>query len=477
MANARPPNILLLWTDQQRNDTLPCHGNAVIQAPTLRRLGEESFIFRRAYCTQPVCTPSRASILTGQWPHRHGCVTNNIPLPETTRTLAELLPETYECAYYGKWHLGSELSAQHGFTDWRSIEDGIYRKYYKRAEDRQRRSDYHHFLLRQGFPPDSVAEDGAELFSRNFAAAMAEPFTKASFLAGEAEAFLRAPARRERPFFLSVNFLEPHPPNFGPLNALHDPQSVPTGPAFARPPVKGSKHACRVWQEIQEKGYKRHPLRTVDDWRRFRASYYGLVTLVDRALARILAALDASGLADNTIVVFTSDHGEMCGDHALVQKGVFLEEACRIPLLLRVPQLARRQVMFDGPISQVDLVPTLLELAGAAIPSEVQGTSRVNVLHDAAAAPQPRPWQDGPVVVEWHDPDHPDEEGRSLITPDGWKLNLYRDDRPELFDLNRDPSELENLASDARQRDRLARLTDELRAWQRRHSDTFPLSN
>ncbi|MGH8021741.1 MAG: sulfatase family protein, partial [Opitutaceae bacterium] len=359
MAGARSPNILLLWTDQQRNDTLPCHGNDVIQAPALRRLGEESFVFRRAYCTQPVCTPSRASILTGQWPHRHGCVANNIPLSADIRTLAEMLPDDYERAYHGKWHLGSELTAQHGFTDWRSIEDGIYRDYYTRREDHQRRSDYHHFLIRNGFPPDSVAKDGAELFSRSFAAAMAEQFTKASFLAGEAGRFLRARPRADRPFLLSVNFLEPHPPNFGPLNALHDPHTVPTGPAFAQSPTHASRHVRRFWQEIQDKGYKRHPLRHADDWRRFRANYYGLVTLVDRALGRILAALDESGMADNTIVVFTSDHGEMCGDHALAQKGFFNEESTRVPLMIRVPQLARRQVMLDGPISLVDLVPTL----------------------------------------------------------------------------------------------------------------------
>ncbi len=477
MANPRTPNILLLWTDQQRNDTLPCHGNTVIQAPTLRRLGGESFVFRRAYCTQPVCTPSRASILTGLWPHRHGCITNNIPLPAHLRTLAEMLPDDYDRAYYGKWHLGSELSAQHGFTDWRSIEDGIYRDYYARAEDRQRRSDYHQFLLRNGFPPDTVGKDGAELFSRPFAAAMAESFTKASYLAGEAEAYLRAPGRADRPFFLSVNFLEPHPPNFGPLNALHDPACVPTGPAFARVPGDhdGSRHLRRVRHEIATNGYKRHPLRHADDWRRFRANYYGLVTLVDRALARILAALDASGAAEHTIVVFTSDHGEMCGDHALAQKGVFNEPSTRIPLLIRAPQLGRRQVMLDGPVSQVDLVPTLLELAGAAVPVEVQGTSRAGVLWNRAAGSPARDWSDGPVAVEWHDPDHPAEEGRSLITPDGWKLNRYRDDQPELYNLNQDPAELHNLADGPARGDRVRQLDDALRAWQARSGDDFTL--
>lgn len=471
----RPPNILLVWTDQQRNDTLPCHGNDFVQAPNLKHLGETSFVFRHALCTQPVCTPSRASILTGLWTHTHGCVNNNIPLRPDVPVLSEMLPEAYDCAYYGKWHLGDEIKAQRGFSDWRSIEDGIYRSYYSDPEDLKRRSDYHHFLVREGFPPDTVDSEGCKLFSRPYAAAMAEPYTKASFLAGEAENYLLSRQDQDRPFFLSVNFLEPHPPIFGPLNGLHDPAEVPTGPAFGREPEEASKHAQRVLDTLHTEGFKNHTLETESDWRRLKANYLGQVTLVDRALGRIRAALEASGEAENTIIVFTSDHGEMLGDHGMTQKGVFYEEAVRIPLIIHVPWLSNEQIMLEGPISQVDLVPTLLELVGAPIPDHLQGVSRAGVLRDHADAAPSEPWEGENVIISWHSVDLPHEEGRSLVTTDRWKLNLYHDDHPELFDLQNDPAELVNLAGQATHQSRIDRMHEEILAWQERFNDTLTL--
>ena len=117
------PNVLLLWTDEQRADTMACYGNTFVQAPRLNRLAEQSFAFKNAYCATPVCTPSRATIMTGLLPHTHRCIENNTPLSRETRTIAEMLDERYRCAYFGKWHLGDEVIAQHGFDDWVTIED------------------------------------------------------------------------------------------------------------------------------------------------------------------------------------------------------------------------------------------------------------------------------------------------------------------------------------------------------------------
>ena len=102
---------------------MACYGNDWVETPNLNRLADESFVFRNAYCTQPVCTPSRASILTGLWPHIHGCVKNNVALAREAKTIAEILPPQYRCGHYGKWHLGDEIVPQRGFDDWISIED------------------------------------------------------------------------------------------------------------------------------------------------------------------------------------------------------------------------------------------------------------------------------------------------------------------------------------------------------------------
>jgi arylsulfatase A-like enzyme len=468
MKQPRQPNLLLLWSDQHRADVMPGPGNPVIQAPHLARLTTESFEFRNACCTAPVCTPSRGSILTGLWPHHHGAVINNQPLRRDVRTIAEGLPGDYVSGYFGKWHLGDELRPQHGFAEWRSIEDD-YRDHYSDPLDRKRRSDYHRFLVREGFPPDEADPYGdGPVFSRTFAAALAEPFTKASYLAGQAETFLEE-RRDGRPFVLSVNTLEPHPPTYGPLNRLHDPSAIPTGPAFGVPVGPGaSRHHRQRAEKTRQGGYKNHPLGTDGDWRRLRANYYGLVTLVDSMVGRILAALEASGQADNTIVVYTSDHGDMLGDHGLTQKGVFYQEAVRVPWLMRVPWLGRSHVPMTNPVSQVDLAATVRDLMGLTPPNAGDGASRAGEL--GALAPRD-------VVVTRTDREHPAADGRSLITADGWKLNLFHDDAPELYHLAEDPAELRNLRHDPAHSGRVGELAARLRSWQQANGDTVSLQS
>jgi arylsulfatase A-like enzyme len=471
-AAPRRPNLLFLWTDQHRGDTVPWAGNPAIKAPNFfAPLGGRSFVFQRTYVTQPVCTPSRGTIMSGLWPHNHGAVVNNRPFRPGVRSIAEYLPSEYVTAYYGKWHLGDENNAQHGFRDWRSLED-IYRRYYKDPEDLKRFSDYHNFLLGRGFAPDHRDEGtmGAAIFSRTMAAALPEPYTKVAFLGGEAEKFLHA-RRDGQPFILHVNSLEPHPPSYGPLNELHDPDKVHTGPAFARPPGDNISKLVRRQNEITRRGgYKNHPIETEADWRRLRANYYGLVSMVDNAYARIMRALESSGQADNTIVVYTSDHGDLCGDHCRMQKANFYEGSVHVPLAIHVPWLSHRRVDFKTPISTVDLVPTLLDLMGIDVAGQVDGVSRAGALRD------PKTWRAENVTSEWTDPEDAAVSGRSRITADGWKLNLYKEDAPELYDRNSDPGELRNIAGQRAHRDRVRRLADEIRAWQQQTRDTLPLA-
>ncbi|MGD8238043.1 MAG: sulfatase-like hydrolase/transferase, partial [Armatimonadota bacterium] len=143
------PNLLFIWTDEQRADTMAVYGNKKIRVPNLNKLASESYVFQRAYITQPVSTPSRCSVMTGLWPHQSGCVANNIPLRPDTPCLNELVADPeYRTAYMGKWHLGDEIFAQHGFEEWVSMEDG-YWKYYREHQDQKLRSSYHHFLIEQ----------------------------------------------------------------------------------------------------------------------------------------------------------------------------------------------------------------------------------------------------------------------------------------------------------------------------------------
>jgi arylsulfatase A-like enzyme len=461
------PNLLLIWTDEQRADTMACYGNTFIQAPNLDRLADGAFVFENATCTQPVCTPSRASILTGLWPHSHGCIQNNTPLPAEHPTLAEMIREEYDCAYYGKWHLGDEIVAQRGFEEWLSIEDAIYRPYYSKPEYLERRSDYHQTLVRQGYEPNTTAPDGGAVFSRDFCAQLPVEQTKAAYLGREAARYVREQPR-DRPWMLSVSFLEPHMPFIGPLNDLHDPARIPVGPAFGVPPEantarKKQQNAAR----FREHGFGGLPLRTDADWRRLRGRYYGLVTLVDGAVGALLDALETSGQAENTIVVYTSDHGDMMGDHACLTKGITYEEAVRIPLLIRVPWLAQTRTRIPGRVSQVDLVPTLLDLMDQPTPDHVQGVSRAGVLSGAEGLGE------NDAIVEWNG----DETWRTIISRENLKLNLSATDQSEFYDLNRDSHELENRFDDPAYRSRIEELTARIKAWQRATGDRAALGS
>jgi arylsulfatase A-like enzyme len=448
---------------------MPCAGNQVIRAPHLARLASESFYFKHTYCTQPLCTPSRGCVLTGLWPHHHGARGNDHPLRPDVRTLAEYLPADYVTGYFGKWHLGNEITPQHGFQHWRSIEDG-YREFYSAGVDRNQRSDYHHFLLQRGYPPDQPdPAGGPPAFSRTLAAALPAPLTKSAFLARETERFL-AERKGDAPFFLSVNFLEPHPPTYGPFNDAHDPATIPVGAAFGRP-VEGdaSRHHRRRCELVAREGYKNHPLNSESDWRRVRANYYGLVTLVDQAIGRILAALEASGQADNTIVVYTSDHGDMLGDHALMQKGVFYEQATRVPMLIRIPWLGRKSTVVNAPFSHIDLAPTLLDMMRPGVPAKLDGTSWAERLRE------PGKIAENAVVVVWNDAKHPGEAARCLVTPDRWKCTFYHDDAPTLYDLTADPDEMKNLGHDPAYRARIKSYASDVRRWQELVGDTLRL--
>ncbi|MEP7071068.1 MAG: sulfatase-like hydrolase/transferase, partial [Verrucomicrobiota bacterium] len=179
------PNLVVFLPDQQRADTL-----TPSIAPHLAKLAQESTVFERAFVTQPVCTPSRSSIMTGTWPHQNGCTHNSVALPRHLKCLPQLV-EGYEAAYFGKWHLGRESEAQRGFQHWISTE-GL--------------SDYSRFLLTQGYQPDCT--DGS--FSARFVSGLPEEISKPHFLAEHARRFIHE--NRHRPFILFVAFVEPHSP-------------------------------------------------------------------------------------------------------------------------------------------------------------------------------------------------------------------------------------------------------------------------
>jgi arylsulfatase A-like enzyme len=488
------PNLLFIFTDEQRADTLAAYGNDKIEMPNLNRLADRSTVFERTYITQPVCTPSRSSIMTGLYPHTSGCTHNNIPLREDTPTIAELLRRNseYVTAYHGKWHLGDELFAQHGFDEWIGVED-MYRKCYGEDRDPNTKSHYQHWLNAKGL----TREDGG-IFHRNESSSLPEEHGKPAFLAEESSRFLQERADDGKPFVLYVNYLEPHMPFFGPRDDQYPHDEVILPENFDYPPDETQPLRARLtYGRHHEHGQGGEPLRTEADWRKLIAQYWGLCSLVDTHTGTILDTLEETGLADNTIVVYTSDHGDMMGSHRLVAKTVMFEEAEKVPLLVHMPgQTDQRRV--SSPVSQVDLVPTLLDLMGHSVPDGLDGVSLADAVHNGDDADVPED-----VFVQWNGnisgapatlpaelvledwqkdygtPEEvlraPEENVRGIRTSDGWVFNWSDTGVHELYDLNSDPGEIRNLAVESSSRDRMRKLADKIRMWQQRTDDDLVL--
>lgn len=490
------PNLVFVFSDQQRHDTLACYGNKWIQTPHLNELADQSFVFEAAYVAQPVCTPARATIMTGLYPHTAGPIVNKMNLPTDVSTIAEMVSEDYHRGYFGKWHLGNDVIAQHGFDEWVSTEDG-HRPQYTHHEHLDTMSDYHRHLVSHGFEPDIEAKDGTMLFSANRRAELPEEFQMASYLGDQAASFIQR--NSDQPFILYVSTFEPHSPNKGPLDDMYDPEELPVGPAFLKKP-EGASLLNRIRSDYYLKymgdsdGFNAdnymtsyasafNDITTEAGWKRLRARYFANITLVDRMVGKITSALDNAGIAEETVVVFTSEHGDHMGDHGLLEKRSFYEESSRVPLLMRVPWLSESQRMIEGSVSHIDLVPTLLELLGEPMPDRLQGKSLLPVLKNEDSL------DDGEVVIQWNGIS-PEMEDRGLgtaqinrllalpwrsIIHDRWKLNLCAGDQCELFDLRKDPHEMNNLFNNPDHRDRIRELAARLRIWQVRTGDTAPL--
>jgi arylsulfatase A-like enzyme len=478
------PNLLFIWTDQQRPDTMGVYGNHKIDVPNFNKLADQSIVFENAYVTQAVCTPSRSSVMTGLWPHTNDCTENNIPLRPETLCLPEIIndPE-YRTGYFGKWHLGDEVFAQHGFEEWESIEDE-YSDYFSEGRDRNKKSSYTDFLLSLGYTPDGERGE----FTRMFAAGLPLEHCKPKFLEQKACDFLRR--HKNNPFILSVNFLEPHPPYTGPLNSKYDPMEIDMPPNFGHEPGDDEPLRYRlVRQKFAIEGYRNEEYKTESDWRRLVSRYWGLVSQVDMSVGVILSTLENLGLAENTIVIFTSDHGEMLGSHRLLQKTYMYEESVKVPWLMRMPRYDHGFVKFAQPVSQINLLPTMLDAMDVRRKEFMQGNSLI-----------PRMRGDKPfdedVYVEWNtrkrEPDeYPPLPGvtgeaiqqanganiRTVVTRDGWKLCWSDLDKSQLFNLRSDPHETTNLYYTGRHDDVVGELKQKIGAWQQRAEDPVVLES
>ena len=286
---SRKPNIVFILTDQQRADTLGVSGNSFAQTPNIDILAEGATRYENAYCTQPICTPSRSSLLTGLYPHATGCSENNLHLDKDVPTLPEMLPTgEWKTAYFGKWHLGDEVFAQRGFQNWISTEDQ-YWKHYSQKRNIDTYSTYHDWLTNnQGIYPDS-----GDRFSRTETANLPKEFTKIDYLAEQAERFIQESS--EEPFILYIGFLEPHPPYTGPFNDFRSEIQVPL-PANFNDLCGSERHPknrlqADYYRYFGGEAAEDFDLNTTKGWKDLIRRYHGMCHHVDLGVGRIIEAL------------------------------------------------------------------------------------------------------------------------------------------------------------------------------------------
>ena len=246
---ARQPNIIIFISDQQRTDTMACYGNDWIQSPHMNALSERSYVFENTYVTQAVCTPARGSLMTGLYSHTHGCMVNNVGLRDDTKTIAEMLPDTYRKAHFGKWHLREDAFCQHGFDEWACTEDSR-RPRYKTPDPPW--GAYHLWLKEKGYEPEATMANGEKHFSPIQRATLPAECQMAAFVAECSDRFIRE--NEDRPWLLVFSTFEPHPPFTGPHDGLYDGDEIPLGPTFMKYPEGHSR-----WKRVRADYYPGAP--------------------------------------------------------------------------------------------------------------------------------------------------------------------------------------------------------------------------
>ncbi|NQU20140.1 MAG: sulfatase-like hydrolase/transferase [Candidatus Nealsonbacteria bacterium] len=409
------PNLLIIQTDQQSSWTLGAYGGTLVGTPHIDRIGREGAVLEQFFTNSAVCTPSRGCMITGRYPHSHGAYRNNLELGRDEVTLAELLRRGgYRTGYAGKWHLDGPpkpgwMTAERsmGFTDCRYMFNrGHWKKIVEAPDGTAKVHPYQVIGDEKTFTTDWLADKTIDFIGRN----------------------------RDKPFCWMVSIPDPHGPFTvrEPYDTMYKPDDMPVPSTV--------NQVGLPWQPAADAAAKRkkagQPVGREARCRQAKAKYCGLVKCIDDNVGRILGCLKEQGILDETIVVFTTDHGEYMGEHGLYGKNQLYETAYHLPFLVRWPEKIAAGTRIDRIVSTVDVQPTLAGLMGVAPSGREQG-------HDASPMLCGR-------KTEWTDASwlhHSSLERAGVFTPE-YELALIRGGGHILFDRVNDPEQTRNLYSD-----------------------------
>jgi arylsulfatase A-like enzyme len=445
---AKKPNLIYVFADQLRYQSCGYAGDEYARTPNMDRLASEGCNVHQAVASTPVCAPYRASLMTGKYQSSTGMVINEIRLSPEHKCFGHVLTEGgYNTGYIGKWHmwanqLGHHELVKNGFTPpgaYRLGFDGMwaaynFNHYYFHSPYFLNNAEPH---IRQGYEPDGQTDMAID--------------------------FVKHAAKKDEPFALFLSWGPPHYPwSANNVDAkwaqLFRGVDIPLSPSYS---TKSDPYADD-WQKLPANYDAK-----VHDWMR---TYYAQTANIDANLGRLMQALEASGEADNTIFVFTSDHGEMFGAHGRQAKLIFYEEAARVPFLVRWPKKIAKKTVSDVPLCTPDIMPTLLSMMGLPVPAAVEGEDLSGaVLGTHASTKSVAHMQGMGATAAWAD----GSEWRALRDNE-FTYAIYKKDRSELLFHNRlDPYQMTNLAQDRATQTTLQHYRSVSETWRAAQNDTF----
>jgi arylsulfatase A-like enzyme len=455
--DSKRPNVLLLITDEHNFRTLGCYRDlmpreqaemwgpgVVVPTPNLDRLAQDGVICTRAYATAPVCSPCRAAMITGRYPHIAGVPTNDLVLDRSIPTLADRLNQAgYRTTFIGKWHLGGT-----GKPEWAPKVDGGFQftKYMFN------RGHWKKFVMENGQPRVGPQQNGQPNYDLDGAD---EKTFATDWLTDRAIEFI-TDAEAKKPFFAVVSYPDPHGPNTvrPPYDHRFDDMR------FESPRTYQTGIPAPKWLGAATN----HPVFRGDDMSR----YFGMVQCIDDNVGRLLDQMDSAGCLENTLIIMTSDHGDLCYEHDRQNKGNPYEGSARVPMLVRFPGRIAKGQVYEHPVGTVDVTPTVMGLLKLGADANDQGRDLsdllVNVAENKVDANHP------PVVFLRN----AGTSARWVAAVDHrYKLILSVNDVPWLFDATQDPDELLNFFRRPGTEGVAERLASALRDYGMKNEDPY----
>lgn len=433
-------NFLFICVDQLRQDTLGCYGNDICQTPNLDKFSEKATLFTNAYTTCTLCSPARASIFTGLYAFKHGMGTNcdmyhslSTELKDPTQLLhTKLIDEGYRCGYLGKWHVGSKLGpTDYGFEGMNVpgygvvyLEEEGYLKYLSDNKYEYKIEDKVYFNPKEKTFSAGVW-DGAEESTCEY------------YLAQRTIDMIKDYEKTDKPFFITTHFWGPHMPYLPPKSFVgkHDRKTIKEWESFS----ESLNNKPNFVKRLQENFYRNLP-ETWEDWQKIIGLYYDFVSFIDKQIGRILDTLKELDIADNTVIVFTTDHGDMQGSHNnSVDKGFLYQEASKIPLMISIPTVPGDKN--DKFVYNMDIMPTILDCAGIET-NNIDAKSLLPLIKKSKIK-----WHRDSIYLEFHGLRFLFSQ-RAVIDENGYKYIFTAGDFDEVYDLNTDPAEINNVIDD-----------------------------